>query len=280
MEIIGVIMYNREKHMGCGDMTIYQVDSFAERAFEGNPAGVCVLPGPAEEAWMQDVAMEMNLSETAFLYPEDEGYNLRWFTPKTEVRLCGHATLASAHILWETGRLAPDKTAEFHTKSGALTAALKDGLITLDFPARASAPSENPAIARALGVAVNHLEVYNTTWLAELECEDAVRSLEPDMAAIVAAGARNVIVTARASTPGFDFVSRFFAPAIGIPEDPVTGSAHCYLGPYWQRKLGKSVFSAYQASKRGGKLSVQVRGDRVLIGGKAVTVFRAEFPNP
>jgi PhzF family phenazine biosynthesis protein len=259
-------------------MTVYQVDAFADRIFEGNPAGVCLLSGAADEAWMQNVAMEMNLSETAFLYPTEGGYNLRWFTPKAEVKLCGHATLASAHILRETGRLGEGGTAVFFTLSGKLSATCAGGAVTLDFPARECRPVDDaPAIERALGAPARFVGCNGMDYLAELESEAAVRGVEPDMGAIVRAGARGVIVTARASTPGFDFVSRFFAPAVGIPEDPVTGSAHCCLGPYWRDRLGKTVFSAYQASRRGGKLAVEARGDRVFIGGRAVTVFAAEM---
>ncbi len=259
-------------------MTIYQVDAFAEKVFEGNPAGVCILPGPADESWMQCVAMEMNLSETAFLYEKDGGYHLRWFTPTKEVELCGYATLASAHILRETGRLQAGETAVFFTLSGRLTASEAGGVITLDFPASGCREAEErSAIEAALGMPARFVGCNGMDWLAELDSEAAVRAVQPDMGGIVKAGARGVIVTARSSSPGFDFVSRFFAPAVGIPEDPVTGSAHCCLGPYWRDRLGKTVFSAYQASKRGGKLAVEVRGDRVLIGGRAVTVFSAEI---
>jgi PhzF family phenazine biosynthesis protein len=259
-------------------MRIFQVDAFAEKIFTGNPAGVCVLDGPADETWMQNVAMEMNLSETAFLYKVRGGFNLRWFTPKAEVDLCGHATLASAHILWETGVLPVDAEAVFYTKSGRLAANRRGGLITLDFPAKPDEPADDPsALVAALGTKALYVGTNGMDFIVELESEAAVRAAEPDMAAVVKAGARGVIVTARAAAPGFDFVSRFFAPAIGIPEDPVTGSAHCCLGPYWQRKLGKSSFSAYQASQRGGKLKVEMQGGRVLIGGKAVTVFSIDM---
>jgi PhzF family phenazine biosynthesis protein len=257
---------------------IYQVDAFAERIFEGNPAGVCILEGPVDEAWMQNVAMEMNLSETSFLHRTHGGFNLRWFTSEAEVDLCGHATLASAHILWETGILKPAEEAVFFTKSGRLFANRQGGFITLDFPAKPDEPAENPSeLLAALGIQALYVGRNDMDFIVELEDEATVRAVEPDMAAIVRAGARGVIVTARATASGFDFVSRFFAPAVGIPEDPVTGSAHCCLGPYWKRKLGKSVFFAYQASKRGGKLKVEVKGDRVLIGGKAITVFSADL---
>lgn len=260
-------------------MKLYQVDAFAGAPFKGNPAGVCVLGGPAGEQWMQDMAMEMNLSETAFLHPAEGGYNLRWFTPKAEVSLCGHATLASAHVLWETGELAEEAAAVFFTKSGRLAAEKEGGRIVLDFPAREYGIAENGAdVARALGANVLRLAKArnNEVYLAELNDEAAVRSVCPDMEAIVRAGIRGVIVTARAESAAYDFVSRFFAPLIGIPEDPVTGSAHCFLGPYWRDMLGKPAFTARQVSRRGGELRVEVRGGRVRIGGTAVTVFKLE----
>ena len=259
-------------------MKLYQVDAFAEQPFEGNPAGVCVLPGPAQEQWMQHVAMEMNLAETAFLYAVEDGWNLRWFTPAVEVELCGHATLASAHILWETGRLAMESPAVFHTRSGRLTAEREGDRITLDFPAKTDWPSDNAAaIAEALGAPVIYAGYNGMDFIAELENESAVRRLNPDMTALTRVIARGVIATARSATPGCDFVSRFFAPAVGIPEDPVTGSAHCCLGPFWQKRMNKRRFTAYQASRRGGWVSVEVCGDRVRLGGKAVTVFEIEM---
>lgn len=260
-------------------MKIYQVDSFAEKMFEGNPAGVCLLQGPAPERWMQDVAMEMNLAETAFLHREGEGWNLRWFTPAVEVDLCGHATLASAHILWETGGLPEGREAVFFTKSGRLSASRAGGLIWLNFPVEEDRPCELPEAVKAAlpGAEILYCGRNRMDYIAELSSEEAVRKLDPDLNALKALGCRGVIFTSRAATSGVDFVSRFFAPGAGIPEDPVTGSAHCCLGPYWQRKLGKSVFSALQVSKRGGKVQVEVKGDRALIGGKAVTVFEAEL---
>lgn len=260
-------------------MRIYQVDAFANKVFEGNPAGVCILAQAADEKWMQDVAMEMNLPETAFLYKTEGGFNLRWFTPCAEVDLCGHATLASAHVLWDKGLLNKTETAVFFTKSGRLTAEISGELIYLNFPALAVEPVEDhSALEHALGAPVVYMGRNPMDYIVELENESAVLYLTPDMTALMQFG-RGVIVTAKADLPGCDFVSRFFAPAIGIPEDPVTGSAHCCLGPYWQSRLGKSDFTAYQASKRGGWLKVEVHGDRVRIGGKAVTVFEAEMRN-
>lgn len=260
---------------------IYVADAFAEAPFEGNPAAVCPLDTPAPEAWMQRVASEMNLSETAFLVPAADGWDLRWFTPAVEVELCGHATLASAHILWETGRLAPGAPARFHTRSGLLTATRRDDLIWLDFPATpvaSMAPPEGLLDALGLtgsGVSRRPVSRSKYDYVVEMEDEAALRALRPDQGRLRDIEARGVIVTA----PGdaHDFVSRFFAPQSGVDEDPVTGSAHCALGPYWQQRTGRSTFSAYQASARGGAVSVRVEGDRVHLGGRAVTVWRGEL---
>jgi PhzF family phenazine biosynthesis protein len=259
-------------------LRIVTVDAFADRPFEGNPAAVCVLEGPRSDAWMRAVAMEMNLSETAFLTREGDAYRLRWFTPAVEVDLCGHATLASAHVLWEEGHLARTEPARFLTRSGPLSATWDAGRITLDFP---STPAEKPAdtgtVAQALEAHVR-VALYNRfDVLAEVMDEATLRALKPDFAQIARFPARGVIATARASTPGFDFVSRFFAPAVGVNEDPVTGSAHCTLVPYWAERLGKTEMVGYQASSRGGVVTVSVRGDRVLLGGRAVTVVRGEL---
>lgn len=256
---------------------IYQVDAFTDRAFKGNPAAVCLLPEDRHDAWMQDVAREMNLSETAFLVPRADGFSLRWFTPVSEVDLCGHATLAGAHVLWESLALKPDQEARFETLSGRLSARKRDMLIELDFPAE---PGEQACMQpefEALGIKTLSICKTRTNYLMEVANEEMVRTLKPDMAMIRRLPVQGVIVTSRASTPGFDFVSRYFAPSVGIDEDPVTGSAHCTLGPYWRAKLGKDEFKAYQASPRGGVLSVRVAGDRVIIGGSAVTVFKADL---
>ena len=227
---------------------------------------------------MQDVAREMNLSETAFLHPEAGGYRLRWFTPAVEVALCGHATLASAHVLWEGGHLAPSTPAVFHTKSGVLTAARRGAWIELDFPATVATPAEPPAgMLDALHVRAIAVGRSRFDYLVEVDSEETVRRLDPDFTALGRAEARGVMVTSRASTPGFDFVSRFFAPASGINEDPATGSSHCALAPYWSERLGKTELLAYQASARGGVLRLRVQGDRVIIGGQAVTVLRGEL---
>ncbi len=258
--------------------TIFQVDAFTRRAFAGNPAAVCILPAPASEAWMKDVAREMNLSETAFLVPKDDGFNLRWLTPTVEVQLCGHATLASAHILWESGVLKPDEQARFHTASGLLTADRKGDWIELDFPAKPEEPATPwDELTTGLGITPRYVGKSQFDYLVEADSEQAVRKLEPDFTLLKKTKARGVIVTARGESGEFDFVSRFFAPNVGVDEDPVTGSAHCVLGPYWAKHLGKTEFVAYQASARGGVVRVRVEGNRVKLGGQAVTVMRGEL---
>ncbi len=258
-------------------LRIVQVDAFTSRPFSGNPAGVCVLPEPRDEQWMQAVAAEMNLPETAFLHRRpDEDYDLRWFTPAVEVALCGHATLASAHILWEEGHLPQGQQARFHTLSGLVTARREEAWIVLDFPATVAEPCPPPdGLMAALGAPARWTGKSRFDYLVELESESAVRNLQPDLGMIRKFPVRGVIVTARGSD--FDFVSRFFAPAAGIDEDPVTGSAHCSLGPFWATKLGKMEMLAYQASARGGVLRMLVAGERVHLGGQAVTVLRGEI---
>lgn len=259
-------------------LKIYQVDSFTDRPFAGNPAGVCILPEARNEKWMQDVAREMNLAETAFLIKQADGYNLRWFTPAVEVDLCGHATLAAAHILWETGQLPSNEEARFHTKSGLLTAKQNGKFIEMNFPATPAASAEPPpGLLQALGVKAAHVGKSKFDYLVEVESEKILRELNPDFGRLRKFPVRGVIVTSRAHSDGFDFVSRFFAPALGINEDPVTGSAHCTLGPYWSQELGKKELVGYQASSRGGVLRVRVQGDRVLLGGQAVTVLAGEL---
>jgi PhzF family phenazine biosynthesis protein len=257
---------------------IVQVDAFTAQPFAGNPAAVCVLPAPRDAGWMQNVAQEMNLSETAFLHPENEGYRLRWFTPTTEVALCGHATLASAHVLWQDRHLASERQARFHTHSGLLTAQRRDGWIEMDFPATRPEPADAPAgLAAALGVRPLQVRRSRFDYLVEVENENVIRSLAPDFGALARAEARGVMVTSAASTRGFDFVSRFFAPRAGVNEDPVTGSAHCALTPFWAERLGKQEMVAYQASPRGGIVRVCLAGERVLLAGQAVTVLRGEL---
>lgn len=227
---------------------------------------------------MQNVAREMNLSETAFLVRQADGFDLRWFTPAAEVRLCGHATLASAHCLWQTSVLAPTEQARFHTLSGLLTAMRRSDWIEMDFPARPPQPVEPPAgLAEALGVDFSYVGRDVDDYLVEVESEAVVRALKPDITALGKLPVRGTIVTARASDTHYDFVSRFFAPAVGVAEDPVTGSAHCCLTPYWADKLGKTEMTAYQASARGGTVKVRMAGNRVLLSGQAVTVIKCEL---
>ena len=262
--------------------SIVQVDAFTAKPFAGNPAAVCVMEWPRDEEWMRNVAREMGMSETAFLYPENDGYRLRWFTPTVEVDLCGHATLAAAHVLYESGILARGAQAQFHTRSGRLTAEQEGGWIKLDFPATVSEPAEAPALLdKALGGAQpKYLGKNVFDYIIELETETEVREMQPNFSLLELMPARGFMVTARADDPEFDFVSRFFAPAVGIPEDPVTGSAHCCLAPYWAERLGKNELVGYQASPRGGVVKVALRGDRVMLYGQAVTVLRGELINP
>lgn len=255
-----------------------QVDAFTAHPFAGNPAAVCVMDGPADEDWMQSVAMEMNLSETAFLHPEADGYRLRWFTPTTEVNICGHATLASAHVLWEEGYLSPGQQARFQTLSGLLTADQRDGLIELDFPSKPEQAAEPPeGLLEALGVEASYVGRNELDYLVEVDGESVVRNLAPDFTKLRAVKMRGVIVTSRAEADEYDFVSRFFAPGSGVGEDPVTGSTHSCLAPYWGAKLGKQELRAYQASARGGHLTLRLVDNRVKIAGQAVTVLRGEL---
>jgi PhzF family phenazine biosynthesis protein len=255
-----------------------QVDAFTNRPFAGNPAAVCLLPSPADPDWMQHVAQELNLAETAFLVQRPDGFDLRWFTPSIEVDLCGHATLASAHVLWEEGQVQLDELVRFHTRSGVLTAVKRRELIWLDFPATPPQTAINGAqLERSLGTAVRYLGRTQFDYLVELESEAAVRAVTPNLGDLAGLPARGVIVTARSDDPKYDFVSRFFAPAAGVPEDPVTGSAHCGLGPFWGAKLNKTELTGYQASSRGGSVVVQLNGARVRLGGQAVTVLRGEL---
>jgi len=258
---------------------IVQVDAFTDRPFGGNPAAVVVLREAAPEQWMRNVAMEMNLSETAFLVKRGDGsFDLRWFTPSVEIDLCGHATVASAHVLWQDGHLPKGEQARFHTRSGLLTADREGEWIELNFPAKLAAETEAPAeLLPALGVkSARYVGKNAFDYLVELESEAEVRALRPDHSRLAKLPVRGVMVTARGGGE-YDFVSRFFAPGSGIDEDPVTGSAHTAMGPYWAGILGKTEFLAYQASARGGVLRVKLAGDRVLLGGQAVTVMTAEL---
>ncbi len=258
---------------------IYQVDAFTHQLFAGNPAGVCILPEVRDAVWMQQVAAEMNLSETAFLVPNEQGYDLRWFTPKVEVDLCGHATLASAHVLWESGRLALDQEGRFSTRSGLLTVRRRDDWIQMDFPVWPIKPI--PMIAgleQTLEAPIRQIVECGSDYLVELEDESTLRKLQPDFVALSALPVRGLIVTACSEQDSFDFLSRFFAPQVGIDEDPVTGSAHCALAPYWAERLGRSQLIGYQASNRGGVVRVESAGERVYLEGQAVTFLVGQLP--
>ena len=262
-------------------LKITQVDAFTDRPYAGNPAAVCLLPSQQPDAWMQAVAREMNLSETAFLLPLGDGYLLRWFTPTVEVDLCGHATLASAHVLGEEGTLEASAAAHFQTRSGPLTCVCKGALIEMDFPSAppvAVSSAGTPAgLERALGAAALSVGRNRFDYLVELESEAAVRAVKPDFAGLALIEARGVIVTAPSATTEFDFVSRFFAPRAGVSEDPVTGSSHCCLAPFWSERLRKNEMVGYQASDRGGVVHVRMAGARVVLSGQAVTVLRGEL---
>ena len=278
-------------------MLVYHVDAFAHQPFAGNPAGVCLLSQPRDDAWMHALALELNLPKTAFVLREgaDQGFRLRWFGMDGESQLCGHATLAAAHVLWQSALAAPAEPIRFSTASGTLQARqLGASWIELDFPAEVAVEEPRPALAAALGVEPLWMGRNRLHFLVEVESEQAVRAVQPDFRALAAvlSPAHGVSVTARAAAtatgatdaPGaagtageFDFVSRFFAPPIGVDEDAVTGSAHCALGPYWAAKLGKLELSAYQASSRGGALRVRVAGDRVHLAGQAVSLLRSEL---
>jgi predicted PhzF superfamily epimerase YddE/YHI9 len=251
----------------------------ASNPFSGNPAAVCLLNQPREESWLQSVAAQMNLSETAFLLPIERSSNweLRWFTPRAEVDLCGHATLASAHFLWQNRFVPAEHPAIFRTRSGQLSCNKSGDWIEMDFPAEPPIPGDDapPQLLTALNASgqIVGKKRNRFDYLIELPHEEALRSLKPDLRALATLRIRGIIVTARSSDSKYDFVSRFFAPAVGVDEDPVTGSAHCCLAPYWSAKLGKSEMVAYQASPRGGIVRVTAKGDRVLLAGQAVTVL-------
>lgn len=255
---------------------VVQVDAFTSVPFAGNPAAVCVLAAPEDEQWMRDVAMEMNLSETAFLHPEAGGYRLRWLTPAVEVDLCGHATLASAHVLWEDGHLPAGEPARFHTRSGLLTCEKDGDWISMDFPAkREQAVAAPPEMSLALGTQPVYVGRNQFDYLVEVQDEATLRALQPNHYLLRQMPVRGVIATARGAQ--YDFVSRFFAPGSGVDEDPVTGSAHTALAPYWGSRLGKTEMTGFQASARGGVVKVRLEGDRVILSGQAVTVLRGEL---
>ncbi|NLE46050.1 MAG: PhzF family phenazine biosynthesis protein [Chloroflexi bacterium] len=260
-------------------LEIVQVDAFTSSPFRGNPAAVCVLNDPASDTWMQAVAAEMNLSETAFLRRRGGGFSIRYFTPRVEVPLCGHATLASAHVLWEAGEVPPSETIRFHTRDSALFASREASRVCLDFPSFPVVPIAVPVqLPGVLGTSVMGAYRGDTDWLlVELEDESTLRALRPDLGRLEADGYGCIAVTAACGSGAFDFVSRCFAPGEGIPEDPVTGSAHCCLGPFWAGRLGRTDLTGYQASSRGGTVHVRVRGSRVDLLGQAVTVMRSQL---
>lgn len=260
-------------------LKIYQVDAFTEQMFKGNPAAVCILTVEKSNSWLQQVAAEMNLSETAFLYPKENCYKLRWFTPEREVNLCGHATLASAHVLWEQGAVKEDKRISFQTKGGHLTAQKNNDWIELNFPLEPEKETEVPdKLLESLDVTPKYIGKNCFDYLIEVESEQIVKGLKPNFNLLQDVKTRGVIVTSASNSQKYDFVSRFFAPRVGVNEDPVTGSAHCCLGAYWQKRFAKKDFLAYQASQRGGIIKVQVcDNERVILGGQATTVLEGEI---
>lgn len=257
---------------------VFHVDAFSNVPFGGNPAAVCVLTEPRSYIWMQRVAEEMNLSETAFLYKEKDGYSLRWFTPTVEVELCGHATIASAHVLWEQGYVKDGEVVHFYTQSGPLHARRNGGWIELDFPAEQEEKVNPPdELVKALNLPITYVGQNRFDYLVEVASETLLRALIPDINLLKMLPIRGICVTAPASIPDYDFVSRFFAPSVGINEDPVTGSAHSYLGVYWSKRLGRKELTGYQASRRGGFVKVRVEDDHVVLAGQAVTVTTGEL---
>ncbi len=253
---------------------LFHVDAFTDQPFAGNPAAVCLLPSWRDDRWLQAVAREMNLSETAFLVKRADGFDLRWLTPTAEVDLCGHATLAAAHVLWQEG-WATGEEIRFSTRSGILKALRRGDDIELDFPLKPEQPADPPpGLLQALGASAKYVGRNQFDYLVEVDSEAALRAIAPDFKSLATVPVRGIIVTSRAADPRFDFVSRFFAPAVGVDEDPVTGSAHCCLGDFWRKRLGKAEFVAFQASARGGALKVRVVKDRVFLGGRAVLVAK------
>jgi PhzF family phenazine biosynthesis protein len=264
---------------------VFFVDAFADAPFGGNTAAVCLMDGPADAGWMQAVAGELKQPATAFVHQiqdaGEERFGLRWFVPGSELTLCGHGTLATAHVLWETGRLALERPARFETIGGALAAQRDGELVVLDFPAEPVDEVAAPAdLIEGLGVEPRAVCRGRLDYLVALASEREVREARPDFARLRQVETRGIIITALASTPGYDFVSRFFAPSVGLDEDAVTGSAHCSLGPYWGKALGRTTLRAYQASARGGSVAVRLDGARVRLGGRAVTVLEGSLLAP
>ena len=264
--------------MTTGRIPCWQVDAFTSRPFGGNPAAVCWLEEVADAEWMQNVAAEMNLAETAFVRRLAHGFELRWFTPTIEVDLCGHATLASAHVLWTVGLVADGLPIRFHTRSGVLTCSRSGPLIELDFPATPAVPITPPAgLAAALGASPREALQSKFDYLAIYESAGVIRALQPDVRALKAFPVRGIIVSALSDDPRYAFLARFFGPASGIDEDPATGSAYCSLLPYWSAILNETELTAYQASRRGGEFWLRLAGDRVILRGHAVTIWQGEL---
>jgi PhzF family phenazine biosynthesis protein len=260
------------------ELKLFTVDAFTDKPFAGNPAAVCIVENELTETQMKNIAFEMNLAETAFVRKKGDIYGLRWFTPESEVDLCGHATLATSHILWQTGLHDKSETISYDTRSGILKANRVNDKIVLDFPADPEHAVDIPdALVKTLGARPVYLGMAKWSYVAEMDSEDTVRKVVPDFILMKTLEAWGVIITARSKSPEFDFISRFFAPGKGVQEDPVTGSAHCALGPYWMKKLGKNEMRAFQASERGGVLDVKVDGDRIKLSGNAVTVIEGKF---
>jgi PhzF family phenazine biosynthesis protein len=259
-------------------LPVFQIDAFTNEPFKGNPAAVCLLTEEMPERWMQRIAMEMNLSETAFLLPENEGYHLRWFTPIMEVDLCGHATLASAFVLNHKHLVKKNDLTHFYTRSGELTALITDDWITLNFPAFEEKPfMKVEQLKKILGVDPIEVVKSGENVIVELKSSIEIRQLKPDFIQLAKIPLSGLAVTARSDNPEFDFISRYFAPWVGINEDPVTGSAHACLGPFWEKRLKKKKMNAYQASARGGVVKVEIQENRVLISGQAVMIFEGEL---
>lgn len=259
--------------------TLYQVDSFTVSPFYGNPAGVCILDEKPSVKWMQNIAMEMNLSETAFVFPGKKGRNIRFYTPESEIDLCGHATLAAGHILFETGLAPRSVEAVFYSKAGMLTLRFSNKWIVMNFPVYPAAPVKVPKNIKSL-IRIEPAGLYRSThgWaLALLKTESELRSMRPDFEAMKNSPYGDLIVTSPSDDSRFDFCVRCFAPALGINEDPVTGSAHCTLAPFWHDITGKTEFISHQVSRRGGILKVSLRDNRVEISGKAKTIFKADL---
>src|SRR5262245_12873495 len=254
------------------------VDAFTDRSFAGNPAAVVPLEEWKDDRWLRNVAMEMNLSDTAFLVAREDGFDLRWFTPSAEVELCGHATLASAVVLAELGKLADRASIRFSTRSGALPVERHGSVFLMDFPALTVVPTQPPpGLLESFENDPQYVGQGKYDFLIEFESEEAVRSIAPDFNELASVKCRGVVVTAKSDDPQFDFVSRFFAPAVGINEDPVTGSAHCLLAPYWAPRLGKTKMVGCQTSRRGGVVQVELRGERVTLGGEGVVFARGRI---